>query len=165
MVFGILIWSKRRVNEGKTVDNCFSWSARRKQGVEGGRDDRHTTTMFTSRRRTFRIESRKIKIRLPLRDNLIFWSKRRDSNPRSPVPEAYRSSLLTTFIYFLVLFSPKAMLSDALVRTVSTQSKSVDGQRCGQPTFWTDNPSQKYLNLAPSGDQTVHPVSSFFFCR
>ena len=78
MVFGISIWSKRRVSEGKTVDNCFSWSARRKQGVEGGRDDRHTTTMFTSRRRTFRFESRKIKIRLPLRDNLIFWSKRRD---------------------------------------------------------------------------------------
>ena len=62
---------------------------------------------------------------------VFFWSKRQDSNLRSPVPEAIGSSLLTTFIYFLVLFSPKTMLSDTLVRTVSTQFKSVDGQRCG----------------------------------
>ena len=61
----------------------------------------------------------------------LFWSKWRDSNSRPPVPEAILSSLLTTFVCFLVLFSPKTMLSDALVRTVSTQSKSVDGQRCG----------------------------------
>ena len=73
----------------------------------------------------------KIRKRTSVREILLFWSKRRDSNPRSPVPEASQSSLLTTFVYFLVLFSPKAMLSDALVRTVSTQSESVYGQRCG----------------------------------
>ena len=32
-----------------------------------------------------------------------------------------------------MLFSLKSLLSCALTRTVSTQSKSVDGQRCGQP--------------------------------
>ena len=69
------------------------------------------------------------------RQKRSFWSKRRDSNPRSPVPEASRSSFLTTLVYFLVLLSPKTVLSDALVHTVSTQSKSVDGQRCGQAEF------------------------------
>ena len=80
------------------------------------------------------------------------WSKWRDSNSRPPVPEASRSSLLTTFICFLVLFSPKVMLSDALVRTVSTQSKSVDGQRCGQAEFSSKKPSHDYSKLIPSGD-------------
>ena len=41
------------------------------------------------------------------------------------------SSLLATIVYFLVLLSLKAMLICALVHTVSAQSKSVDGQRCG----------------------------------
>ena len=67
----------------------------------------------------------------------LFWSKCGDSNSRPPVPEESRSSLLTTFVCFSVLLSPKAMLSDALVRTVSTQSKSVDGQRCGHRPFST----------------------------
>ena len=35
--------------------------------------------------------------------SVIFWSKWRDSNSRPPVPEASRSSPLTTFIYFLAL--------------------------------------------------------------
>ena len=82
-----------------------------------------------------------------------FWSKRRDSNPRSPVPEASRSSLLTTFIYFLVLSSPKTALSDALVRTVSTQSKSVDGQRCGHRAISVKLKARK-LNR-------IYPVLSF----
>ena len=80
-------WSKRRVSKEKTVKDCFDRCARAKQGVGEGVDPRRSTTMLASRRRTFRFESRKMKIRLPLRDNLIFWSKRRDSNPRSPVPE------------------------------------------------------------------------------
>ena len=91
------------------------------------------------------------------RQKRSFWSKRRDSNPRSPVPEAIGSSLLTTFIYFLVLFSPKAMLSDALVRTVSTQSKSVDGQRCGHRANFARLKARK-LNR-------IYPVLSFIFCR
>ena len=82
------------------------------------------------------------------------WSKRRDSNPRSPVPEAIRSSILTTFVYFLVLFSPKTMLSDALVRTVSTQSKSVDGQRCGHRA--------NSANLKARKLNRIYPVLSFF---
>ena len=44
----------------------------------------------------------------------------RNANSRPPVPEAIGSSLLTTFVDFLVLFSPKTMLMRALVRTVST---------------------------------------------
>lgn len=50
----------------------------------------------------------------------LFWSKWRDSNSRPPVPEQIHHRFLTTFVDFLVLFSPKTMLSDALVRTVST---------------------------------------------
>ena len=87
----------------------------------------------------------------------FLWSKWRDSNSRPPVPEAIGSSLLTTFIYFLVLFSPKAMLSDALVRTVSTQSKSVDGQRCGHRANFARLKARK-LNR-------IYPVLSFIFCR
>ena len=87
--------------------------------------------------------------------SLFFWSKRRDSNPRSPVPEAIGSSLLTTFVYFLVLFSPKTMLSDALVRTVSTQSESVDGQRCGHRANFARLKARK-LNR-------IYPVLSFIF--
>ena len=102
-------------------------------------------------------ESRKIKIRLSCVDNLILWSKRRDSNPRSPVPEAINDSFLTTFVRFLVLLSPKTMLSDALVRTVSTQSESVDGQRCGHRAISANLKARK-LNR-------IYPVLSFFFCR
>ena len=87
------------------------------------------------------------------RQKRSFWSKRRDSNPRSPVPEAIGSSLLTTFIYFLVLLSPKTVLSDALVRTVSTQSESVDGQRCGHRANFARLKARK-LNR-------IYPVLSF----
>ncbi|MBQ8908218.1 MAG: hypothetical protein IJY71_06505, partial [Clostridia bacterium] len=41
----------------------------------------------------------------------FFWSKWRDSNSRPPVPEQIRHCFLTTFVDFLVLFSPKTMLS------------------------------------------------------
>ena len=85
----------------------------------------------------------------------VFWSKWRDSNSRPPVPEAIGSSLLTTFIYFLALFSPKTMLSDALVRTVSTQSESVDGQRCGHRANFARLKARK-LNR-------IYPVLSFIF--
>ena len=50
----------------------------------------------------------------------VFWSKWQDSNLRSHRPEQIRHRFLTTFVDFLMLFSPKTMLSDALVRTVST---------------------------------------------
>ena len=50
----------------------------------------------------------------------LFWSKWRDSNSRPPVPEQIRHRFLTTFVDFLVLFSPKMVLSDDLVSTVST---------------------------------------------
>ena len=49
-----------------------------------------------------------------------FWSEWLDSNQRLLGPEQIRHRFLTTFINFLMLFSPKTMLSDALVRTVST---------------------------------------------
>ena len=62
----------------------------------------------------------KEKHRQPKRASYAFWSKRRDSNPRSPVPEQIQHRFLTTFVDFLMFFSPKTMLSDALVRTVST---------------------------------------------
>ena len=87
--------------------------------------------------------------------SFLFWSKCGDSNSRPPVPEASQSSLLTTFVYFLVLFSPKAMLSDALVRTVSTQSESVDGQRCGHRANFAILKARK-LNR-------IYPVLSFIF--
>ena len=103
-----------------------------------------------------KLKTARISLRF-LRSKPLKWSKRRDSNPRSPVPEAIGSSLLTTFIYFLVLFSPKAMLSDALVRTVSTQSKSVDGQRCGHRANFARLKARK-LNR-------IYPVLSFIFCR
>ena len=41
-------------------------------------------------------------------------------NPRSSVPKQIRHRFLTTFVDFLMLFSPKTMLSDAPRRTVST---------------------------------------------
>ena len=43
-----------------------------------------------------------------------------ESNHLLPGFEQIRHRFLTTFVDFLVLFSPKTMLSDALVRTVST---------------------------------------------
>ena len=89
------------------------------------------------------------------RQKRSFWSKRRDSNPRSPVPEAIGSSLLTTFVYLMMLFGPKTMLSDALVRTVSTQSESVDGQRCGHRANFARLKARK-LNR-------IYPVLSFIF--
>ena len=93
------------------------------------------------------------KERATTRADLSFWSKWRDSNSRPPVPEAIGSSLLTTFVYFLVLFSPETMLSDALVRTVSTQSESVDGQRCGHRANFARLKARK-LNR-------IYPVLSF----
>ena len=54
------------------------------------------------------------------------------ANSRPPVPEASDSYLLTTFVYFLVLFSPELVLFCAVIDTVSVQKNSVDGQRCGR---------------------------------
>ena len=98
------------------------------------------------------------------RQKRSFWSKRRDSNPRSPVPEAIGSSLLTTFIYFLVLLSPKTVLSDALVRTVSTQSKSVDGQRCGHRAISANLKARK-LNCIYPGLSFSCDVSIAYFSQ
>ena len=49
-----------------------------------------------------------------------FLSRWQDSNLRLLRPEQIRHRFLTTFVDFLMLFSPKTMLSDALVSTVST---------------------------------------------
>ena len=68
-------------------------------------------------RRDFRLW--RIYSRLPLTSELDALCAEY-ANPRSPVPEQIRHRFLTTFVYFLVLFSLKTMLSDALVRTVST---------------------------------------------
>ena len=73
----------------------------------------------------------------------------RYANSRPPVPEASRSSVLTTFIYFLVLLGPKTMLICALVRTVSTQSKSVDGQRCGHWAIPVNLKARKLNRIYP----------------
>ena len=60
------------------------------------------------------------KNRQPWGLSVLFWSKWRDSNSRPPVPEQIRHRFLTTFVDFLMLFSPKTVLSDAPRRTVST---------------------------------------------
>ena len=83
-----------------------------------------------------------------------FWSKCGDSNSRPPVPEAINDSFLTTFVRFLVLLSPKTVLSGTLVHTVSTQSKSVDGQRCGHRAI-SDSLKARKLNR-------VYRVLSFY---
>ena len=63
-----------------------------------------------------------VKIQRKQTEKSVFfvWSERGDSNTRPLGPEQIRHRFLTTFVDFLVLFSPKTMLSDALVRTVST---------------------------------------------
>ena len=62
-------------------------------------------------------------------------------------PEALSVDFLLTFETFGGLFSPKSMLSDALVRTVSTQSEAVDGQRCGQTTTIHDSEPRNSSNV------------------
>ena len=101
------------------------------------------------RRRDFR--QRRIFSRLPLTSKLDALCTENE-NSRPPVPEQIRHRFLTTFVDFLVLFSPKTVLSDAPRRTVSTQSNSVDGQRCGQAEFSSQKPSRDYSKLIPSGD-------------
>ena len=75
-----------------------------------------------------------------------------NANLRLLRPEQIRHRFLSTFVDFLMLFSPKTMLSDALVPTVSTESEAVDGQRCGQGKFSSEKPSRDYSKLIPSGD-------------
>ena len=62
---------------------------------------------------------RRIFSRLPLTSELdaLFAE---NANSRPPVPEQISRRFLTTFVDFLVLFSPKTMLSGAPRRTVST---------------------------------------------
>ena len=48
----LFVWSKWRVSELETVDNCLRRRARAKQGDEGERNERRATTMLASRRRT-----------------------------------------------------------------------------------------------------------------
>ena len=64
-----------------------------------------------------------------------FWSKWRDSNSRPPVPEEIYTDFFLDFGGFSGLSCPKTVLSGALRSNVSTQSKSVDGQSCGQARF------------------------------
>ena len=116
---------------------------------------RSVRTPFLLRRVKFSSPHQRKKKREPQGLSFSFWSKCGDSNSRPPVPEAIVSGLLTTFVYFLVLFSPKTMLSDALVHTVSTQSESVDGQRCGHRANFARLKARK-LNR-------IYPVLSFIF--
>ena len=66
-------------------------------------------------------------------------------NLRHRAPKEINDSLLTIFICFLMLSSPKTVLSGALVYTVSAQSKSVDGQRCGHRVI-SDSLKARKLN-------------------
>ena len=47
-----IFWQGRKVSEAKTVDNCFCWRARAKQGVSEAMTIARETTMLASRRRT-----------------------------------------------------------------------------------------------------------------
>ena len=76
--------------------------------------------MLTHLRGSNRLTSIEKRKKAPCGTSFLFWSRWRDSNPRLLRPEQIRHRFLTTFVDFLMLFSPKTMLSDALVRTVST---------------------------------------------
>ena len=56
-------------------------------------------------------------------------------NLRHPGPKEIYTDFFLDLQGFSGLLCPKTMLSGALVSTVSTQSESVDGQRCGQARF------------------------------
>ena len=109
----------------KRPSKTVFWSKRRDSILA-----RTARSVFHGRGRPPEVRSAPFSLRIPcvIKQKKIYrkgipsftWSKRRDSNPRSPVPEQIRHRFLTTFVDFLMLFSPKTMLSDALVRTVST---------------------------------------------
>ena len=116
---------------------------------------KHSTTLLARRTPFSQAKSRVLSANTTIKQKstewcfLALWSKCGGSNSGPHGPEQIRHRFLTTFVYFLVLFSLKTMLSDALVRTVSTQSKSVDGQRCGQVEFSSEKPSRDYSKLIP----------------
>ena len=62
-------------------------------------------------------------------------------------------SFLTAFLCFLLFFSPKTMLSSALVRVGCTHSKAVDGQKC---CHWAN-----CAKLKPQKLNYIYPMSSF----
>ena len=72
-------------------------------------------------------------------------------NPRSPVLEQIGVLFDSLYLPFSA-FGSKLMLSGALIRTVSTQFKSVDAQRCGHRAKCPELKARK-LNI-------IYPVSS-----
>ena len=95
---------------------------------------------------------------LPQGKPLSFWSKCGDSNSRPPVPEVIFSSVLTTFVYFLVLFSPELVLFCAIIDTVSVQKNSVDGQRCGRWANPTKQGARKLNRVYPRVEFYLLPL-------
>ena len=114
-LFSAVFWSKRRDFRLRRIFLAFVLGKRAYHGFAWN------TTSILLRRVKFSSSTSTKKRRTTVRGcPSIFWSKCGDSNSRPPVPEQIRHRFLTTFVDFLVLFSPKTMLSDALVRTVST---------------------------------------------
>ena len=65
-------WSKRRVNEVKTVNNCFHRRARAKQGASEAKNSRVMRLCLRAVGEPLGVRVARNKIRLSLEDNLIF---------------------------------------------------------------------------------------------
>ena len=99
----------------------------------------------------------------------VFWSEWQDSNLRHRRPKRNDSSFLCLFWPFLMLFSPKSVLSCTLLPTVSTYSEAVDGQICGQaptPIFFrhlarATNSAPRWLLLSPLYHRSKQKSSHF----
>ena len=65
-------------------------------------------------------------------ENWRFWSEWRDSNSRHPGPKELMELFPNLFCSFLVLSAQVTMLSGTLQSAVSTCSRAVYGQKCGQ---------------------------------
>ena len=68
-------------------------------------------------------------------ENWRLWSEWRDSNSRHPGPKEFMELFSNLFCSFLVLSTQNSVLSEPVRSTVSTHSKVVYGQICGQNRF------------------------------
>ena len=68
-------------------------------------------------------------------ENWRLWSEWRDSNSRHPGPKELMELFPNLFCSFLVLSAQVTMLSGTLQSAVSTCSRAVYGQKCGQNRF------------------------------
>ena len=68
-------------------------------------------------------------------ENWRLWSEWRDSNSRHPGPKELMDLFSNLFCSFLVLSAQITMLSGTLRSAVSTCSRAVYGQKCGQNRF------------------------------